>query len=332
MEQATQRVRSAARRVKEPLTALLHHVSEEALYVAFMELRRTAAVGVDRRTWHDYEEKLGENLQLLYGKIHRGAYRGLPIRRVNIPKPDGGTRPLGVMALEDKIVQKAMVDRVLTPIYEELFLGFSYGFRPGKGAHRALDALAYGIRHRKINWILEADIVSYFDSVDRRKLIEFLEKRIGDKRVIRLIHRWFKAGVIEDGAWTDSGEGTVQGAIISPILSNIYLHYVLDMWFQQWRKKATGDVILARYADDYVVGFQHKEEAESFLRDLKERFQEFSLELHPDKTRLLEFGRLAAATRSRRNQGRPETFDFLGFTHFCAKTRKGGGSDWGVNL
>lgn len=323
VEQATQRVRSAAKRVEKPLIALLHHVSTEALYVAFMELRRGAAVGVDRQTWCGYEENLLENLQDLYERIHRGAYRGLPIRRVHIPKPDGGTRPLGVMALEDKIVQKAVVDRILTPIYEEVFLGFNYGFRPGRGAHPALDALAYGIKHRKINWILDADIQAYFDTIDRRKLVEFLEKRIGDKRVLRLIQRWLKSGVLEDGTWSDSGVGTVQGAIISPILSNIYLHYVLDMWFQQWRKRARGDVILVRYADDYVVGFQHKEEAENFLRDLKERFKEYCLELHPDKTRLIKFGRYAVADMSRRNQGKPETFNFLGFTHFCTKTRKG---------
>ena len=250
VEQATQRVRLAAGREKKPLIALLHHVSVAALYIAFIELKKNSAVGVDRVTWHEYEENLLENLQALYEKIHRGAYRGLPIRRVNIPKPDGGTRPLGVMALEDKIVQKAVVDRVLTPIYEEEFLGFSYGFRPGQGAHVALDALAYGIRHRNVNWILDADILAYFDSIDRKELVKFLEKRIGDKRVIRLIHRWFKAGVLEDGTWSDSGAGTAQGAVISPILSNIYLHYVLDKWFHQWRRQAKGDVIMVRYADD----------------------------------------------------------------------------------
>ena len=322
VSQAAERVRLAAGRKDGQMTALLHHVSADALMVAYLNLKREASAGVDRITWREYGENLEENLKELHQRVHSNAYRASPVLRVEIPKSDGGTRPLGVTALEDKIVQKTVVDSILSHIYEEHFLGLSYGFRPGRGAHDALDALAYGIERKKVNWILDADIKSYFDSVDRKTLVLFLEHLIGDKRIIRLIQKWLKSGVMLKDTLTDTGRGTPQGSCISPMLSNIYLHYVLDLWFQKWRKdKAKGDVIMVRYADDFVVGFQHKSEAESFLKDLKFRFKKFSLELHPEKTRLVEFGQLAEVNRRQRGQGRPETFKFLGFTHFCTTTR-----------
>ena len=275
--------------------------------------------------WSEYEAGLDERLLDLHDRVHSGAYRALPSRRVEIPKPDGGTRPLGIAALEDKIVQKAIVDVILTPIYEPEFLGFSYGFRPGRGAHNALDALAFGIERRKVNWIIDADIRAFFDRLSRDHLLRFLEHRIGDPRVLRLITKWLNAGVMEDDEWKDDLQGTPQGAVVSPILANVYLHYVLDLWFQQkWRaRKATGDTIIVRYADDFVVGCQRKADAEQFLRDLKERLGDFALDLHPDKTRLIEFGRFALVDRRARGERRPETFDFLGFTHYCKKQRNG---------
>ena len=280
---------------------------------------------MDGVTWHEYGNGLEERLLDLHDRVHSGAYRALPSRRVEIPKPDGGTRPLGIAALEDKIVQKAVAETLLLPIFEPEFLGFSYGFRPGRGAHDALDALAFGIERRRVNWIVDADIRSYFDRIDRNWLVRFLEHRIGDRRVIRLIIKWLNAGVMEEGEWRDDLRGTPQGAIVSPILANIYLHYVLDLWFQRkWRTRiARGDTIIVRYADDFVVGFQHKRDAERFLSDLKGRLALFSLELHPDKTRLLEFGKFATANRRARGERRPETFDFLGFTHYCRTQRNG---------
>ena len=280
---------------------------------------------MDGVTWEGYEEGLEERLLDLNDRVHRGAYRAKPSRRVEIPKPDGGTRPLGIAALEDKIVQKAVVGLILEPIYEPEFLGFSYGFRPGRGAHDALDALAYCIDKREVNWIVDADIQKFFDRIDRGWMTRFLEHRIGDRRVIRLITKWLNAGVMEDGEWKDDMRGTPQGAVISPVLANIYLHYVLDLWFhKRWRvRKAKGEAVIVRYADDYVVGFQCKEDAEQYLTDMRERLSEFGLNLHPDKTRLIEFGRHAAENRKERGERRPETFDFLGFTHYCGKTRKG---------
>ena len=322
MSQAVAWIRQAVtRKPQEKLTALLHHVTIDALTWAFFELKKDASAGVDGMTWGAYEEGLEERLLDLHGRVHSGAYRARPSRRVEIPKPDGGTRPLGIAALEDKIVQKAVVEVILTPIYEPDFLGFSYGFRPGRGAHDALDALAFGIERRKVNWIVDCDIRGFFDNVSRGWLVRFLEDRIGDKRVIRLIAKWLNAGVMEDGEWRDNLRGTPQGAVASPILANIYLHYVLDLWFQRkWRTRvATGETIIVRYSDDFVVGFQRKQDAERFLHDLKERLGQFELELHPDKTRLIEFGRFAMADRRARGERRPETFDFLGFTHYCRK-------------
>ena len=327
MPSGAERIRQAARRKpKEKLTALLHHLTPETLGAAYDALKREAAPGVDGMSWEEYEQGRDEQrLRDLHGRVHRGAYRAKPVRRVNIPKPDGGERPLGVAALEDKILQRAMVDNILTPIYETEFIGFSYGFGPGRGAHDALDALAYGIMRRKINWIVDADIRQYFDRIDREWMIRFLEVRIGDRRVLRLIQKWLNAGVMEAGKQTDSGQGTPQGAVVSPILANVYLHYALDLWYaKKWRPQETeGDAIIVRYADDFVTGFQHRNDAERFLQDLRARLAGFGLELHPEKTRLLEFGRFAAESRRRNGQGKPETFEFLGFTHYCGSTRAG---------
>jgi RNA-directed DNA polymerase len=324
VSQALERVRKAARqRKKEKFTALLHHINVETLEVAFYALKRKAAPGVDGVTWQEYEADLELRLIDLYGRIHRGAYRPQPSRRTYIPKANGRQRPLAIAALEDKIVQGATV-MVLNAIYEEDFLGFSYGFRPRKGAHDALDALAVGITTRKVNYILDADIRSFFDSVSQEWLVRFVEHRIGDKRIIRLIQKWLKAGILEDGAVTVSDRGTGQGSVASPLLANIYLHYVFDLWAERWRRReAAGDMIVVRYADDLVLGFQHESDARRFLDAMRARFEEFALQLHPDKTRLIEFGRHAAAGRKKRGLGKPETFDFLGFTHICGRCRRG---------
>ena len=322
--QGLERVRQAAKaRKKEKFTALLHHVTVELLRESFYALKRKAAPGVDGLTWPDYEMELEDNLQDLHARVHRGAYRALPVRRRYIPKPGGKQRPLGIAALEDKIVQRAVV-AVLNAIYEEDFLGFSYGFRPGRSQHDALDALAVGICNTPVNWILDADIRSFFDSVSQQWLIRFLEHRIGDQRIIRLVRKWLKAGVLEDGEWSVSEEGTPQGAVASPLLANVYLHYVFDLWAERWRRReAQGNVIIVRYADDIVVGFQHEDDARRFWEAMRLRFEQFSLALHPDKTRLLEFGRYAAANRMQRGLGKPETFTFLGFIFICGKSRRG---------
>ena len=322
--QGLERVRQAAKaRKKEKFTSLLHHVTVELLRESFYALKRKAAPGVDGLRWPDYEMELEDNLQDLHARVHRGAYRALPVRRRYIPKPGGKQRPLGIAALEDKIVQRAVV-AVLNAIYEEDFLGFSYGFRPGRSQHDALDALAVGICNTPVSWILDADIRSFFDSVSQQWLIRFLEHRIGDQRIIRLVRKWLKAGVLEDGEWSVSEEGTPQGAVASPLLANVYLHYVFDLWAERWRRReAQGNVIIVRYADDIVVGFQHEADARRFWEAMRLRFEQFSLALHPDKTRLLEFGRYAAANRMQRGLGKPETFTFLGFIFICGKSRRG---------
>jgi group II intron reverse transcriptase/maturase len=301
----------------------LHHVTVDRLREAYRAISPNAAPGIDGVTWRAYGQDLEDNLRDLHQRVQRGAFRAVPVRRVFIPKTDGRLRPLGVASLEDKIVQRALVE-VLNPIYEQDFLGFSYGFRPGRGPHDALDALATGIKRKKVNFVLDADIRDFFTSLDQRHLERFLEHRIGDARVLRLIGKWLRAGVIKDGEWSATEDGAAQGASISPLLSNVYLHYVFDLWAAQWRRRhARGEMIIVRFADDYVAGFEFREEAERFLADLRDRFAQFSLELQPDKTRLIEFGRYAARDRARRGERRPETFDFLGFTHQCAKTRKG---------
>jgi RNA-directed DNA polymerase len=324
VSQALERVRKAARqRKKEKFTALLHHISAEILEVAFYALKRRAAPGVDGMTWQEYEADLECRLIDLHGRIHCGAYRPQPSRRTYIPKANGQLRPLAIAALEDKIVQGAAV-MVLNAIYEEDFLGFSYGFRPGRGTHDALDALSVAITKRKVNYILDADIRSFFDSVSQEWLVRFAEHRIGDKRIIRLIRKWLRAGILEDGAVTVSDRGTGQGSVASPLLANIYLHYVFDLWAERWRRhEATGDMIVVRYADDVVLGFQHENDARRFLDAMRARFEEFALQLHPDKTRLIEFGRHAAVRRERRGLGKPETFNFLGFTFICGRSRQG---------
>lgn len=323
---ALERVRQAARRDRTmQFTALLHHVySLETLRAAYFSLKREAAPGVDGETWRHYGEALEEHLRDLSDRLKRGAYRAKPVRRVYIPKADGRQRPLGVTALEDKLVQRATVE-VLNAIYETDFLGFSYGFRPGRGQHNALDALYTGLLTRKVNWVLDVDIRGFFDAIDHGWLVKFIEHRIADRRVVRLIQKWLNAGVLEDGKRMRVEEGTPQGGSASPLLANIYLHYVFDLWVQAWRQKhACGDIIVVRFADDIVLGFQNKSDAERFWKELAKRFGKFRLELHPEKTRLLEFGPFAAENRKRLGQGKPETFNFLGFTHICGKKRSNG--------
>jgi group II intron reverse transcriptase/maturase len=317
-------IRQAARRDRKVrFTALLHHVTPQLLESSFFALKHEAVPGVDGVTWRQYGEGLEDRLADLHGRIHRGAYRAQPSKRAWILKADGRQRPLGIAALEDKVVQRA-VKTVLEQIYEEDFVGFSYGFRPGRGGHNALDALWVGIKKRKVNWVLDADIRGFFDAIDHEWMLKFLEHRIADRRILRLICKWLTAGVSEDGTWSRTTVGTPQGSVISPLLANVFLHYVFDLWVQQWRKtSAVGDVIVVRYADDFVLGFQHRNEAERFLRDLRSRFAKFGLELHPEKTRLIEFGRFADENRRQRGEGKPETFDFLGFTHYCGTTRQG---------
>jgi RNA-directed DNA polymerase len=323
---AQARIRGAVNRnPTEPLTALLHHVTIDVLRAGFFSLKKAAAPGIDGVLWEDYAGDLENNLESLHERVHTGAYRALASRRRYISKADGRLRPLGIASLEDKIVQAAVV-AVLTPIYEAKFLGFSYGFRPGRGQHDALDALAFGLGKRRINWVLDADIRSFFDTISHDWLIRFLEHRIRDRRIVRLIRKWLTAGVLEEGRWIETGGGTPQGAVISPFLANVYLHYVYDLWVRQWRQRhATGQMIIIRYADDTIVGFEHSQDAERFLLELSTRFAQFGLGLHPDKTRLIEFGRHAVASRRARGLGKPQTFDFLGFTHYCATRRSGGG-------
>ena len=323
---ALERIRQAASKDKEMrFTALSHHIdAPEALRTAYLYLKREAAPGVDGETWRHYGEDLEINLQALSHRLKQGAYRAMPVRRVYIPKADGRLRPLGVTALEDKIVQRAAVE-VMNAVYETDFLGFSYGFRPKRSQHNALDALYTGLLTKKVNWVLDLDIHGFFDTISHEWLVKFIEHRIADRRVVRLIQKWMNAGVLEDGKRIRMEEGTPQGGSASPLLANIYLHYAFDLWAQAWRRKpAHGDVIVVRYADDIVVGFQSETDAKQFLAELTERFRKFSLELHPDKTRLLEFGRFAARNREQRGEGKPETFAFLGFTHICGKTRSHG--------
>src|SRR6201981_2680574 len=318
-------VREAAKQERKTrFTALLHHVTVALLLDSFYALKRDAAPGVDRVTWKEYETDLDKRLEDLHSRVHRGTYRAKPSKRAYIPKADGRQRPLGIAALEDKIVQHA-VGTVLSQIYEEDFLGFSYGFRPGRSQHDALDALWMGIMRKKVNWVLDADFRDFFGAISHEWRVKFLKHRIADRRILRLIKKWLRAGVSEDGEWSKTEVGTPQGAVISPLLGNVYLHYVFDLWVQHWRKhRATGEVIVVRYADDSVLGFQHRADAECFLQEWNERLQKFGLELHPDKTRLIEFGRFAAVSRKKHGEGKPETFNFLGFTHICGQAWKNG--------
>ena len=317
-------VRQAAQRDRKlRFTSLLHHITPELLRASFFDLKKQAAPGVDDETWHDYATDFERRIDDLHGRIQSGTYRAKPSKRSYIPKPDGKRRPLGIVALEDKIVQQA-ARTVLECIYETDFLGFSYGFRPGRSQHQALDALYVGIMKRKVNWIIDADIRGFFDNISHEWLLKFLEHRIADRRMLRLLKKWLRAGVSEDGEWSPTKVGTPQGAVISPLLANVFLHYVLDLWINDWRKRrARGEVIIVRYADDFVIGFREESDARRCLAELRERFAKFQLELHPEKTRLIEFGRYAEERRAKRGNGPPETFDFLGFTHISGKTRGG---------
>jgi len=325
LQHALERIRTAAVRDKEMrFTTLWHHVYDvNRLRQAYHALKRDAAAGVDGQTWKHYGEDLEEQLRDLSARLRRGAYRAKPVQRVYIPKADGRQRPIGIPVLEDKLVQRAATE-VLSAVYETDYKGFSYGFRPGRSAHDALNALSVGITRKKVNWVLDADIRGFFDAIDHGWLMKFVEHRIADQRVLRHVKKWLNAGVLEDGQWERVDEGTPQGGSISPLLANIYLHYVFDLWADHWRRtRANGDVIIVRYADDIVVGFQSRSDAERFRDELRERFVKFNLELHAEKTRLLEFGRFAAERRQKRGEGKPATFDFLGFTHICGKTRPG---------
>src|ERR1700685_1429187 len=320
MSQGLDGVRKAAReRRQERFTSLLHHLNVDLLRDSFYALQRRAAPGVDGVTWQEYETGLEDRLIDLHGRVHRGAYRAQPSRRVYIPKADGRQRPLGSAAVEDKPLQQAVVT-ILNQIYEVDFKGFSYGFRPGRSPHQALDALTAGIQWKRVNWVLDADIRGFFDNMGHEWTTKFIEHRVADRRIHRLIQKWLKAGVSEEGQWSETEVGTPQGAVVSPLLANVYLHYVFDLWVEVWRKKmAKGDVIVVRYADDLVLGFQHRTGAERFLREFRDRLAKFGLELHADKKRLIQFGRFAARNRKQRGEGKPETFTFLGFTHFCGQ-------------
>lgn len=323
VSQGLQGVRERARRNKqERFTALLHHVTPALLRESFYALKRKAAPGVDGVTWEEYATGLEDRLEDLHGRVHRGAYRAQPSKRRWIPKANGKQRPLGIAALEDKIVQQAVVT-VLNVIYEEDFRGFSYGFRPGRSQHMALDALYVAIKRKRVNWILDLDLKSFFDNIPRDKLVQLVENRIADPRILRLIQKWLTAGVMEDGVWSETEAGTPQGAVISPLLSNVYLHYVLDQWTDQWRQAARGEITIVRYADDAILGFEHQDEAERYLRELKAHLSEYGLELNEDKTRLIRFGRFARQNRAERGEGKPEAFTFLGFQHICGKNRLG---------
>src|SRR6266536_2468485 len=321
---ALERVREVARTDKEArFTALLHHVTLGRLWQAYRAIRPQAAPGVDGVTWADYGQNLEGNLRDLHARVQSGRYRAKPSRRVYIPKADGRQRPLGIASLEDKIVQRAVVE-VLNAVFEVDFRGFSYGFRPGRGPHHALDALAVAITRKRVNWVLDADIRDFFGQLDHSWLRRFLGHRIADKRILRLIDKWLAAGVVEDGQWSQAMDGAPQGASASPLLANVYLHHVFDLWADWWRRRhARGDVIIVRFADDITIGFEYEEDAQRFLTALRERFAKFGLELHPDKTRLIEFGRRAARDRAARGLGKPETFAFLGFTHICGKSKSG---------
>jgi RNA-directed DNA polymerase len=329
VSQGRHAVRQVARERKQgKFTALLHHLTVELLRDSFFALKRNAAPGVDGVMWHEYEDGLADRLTELHSRVHRGAYRAQPSRRVYIPKADGRQRPLGVAALEDKIVQQAVVT-ILNEIYEVDFRGFSYGFRPGRSPHQALDALNVGLQRKRVNWVLDADIRGFYDNLSHEWLVKFLQHRIADRRVLRLIAKWLKAGVSEEGKWSETKVGTPQGAVVSPLLANVYLHYVFDLWVEVWREKvARGDMIVVRYADDLVVGFQHRDDADRFFREFQERLVKFGLEVHPEKTRLIEFGRFAQANRRKRGKGKAETFTFLGFTHYCGTNSSGHFAIW----
>ncbi len=320
-----ERIRHAAKRNrKDQFTSLWHHVYDiMRLRKSFLKLKRKSVAGIDGKTWKEYGTNIEENLKVLSERLRKGTYRALAVKRIYIPKGNGKQRPIGIPALEDKIVQRATVE-MLNAIYEVDFLGFSYGFRPERNQHNALDAVVEAIEGRKVNWVLDVDIRGFFDTIDHEWLIRFVKHRIKDKRVIRHIKKWLNAGIMEDGDWCKAEEGTPQGGSISPLLSNIYLHYVFDLWASSWRNsKASGDTVMVRFADDMVLGFQYKHEAIHFQEKLRRRFRKFNLEVNTEKTSLIEFGRYAEERREERRKGKPETFNFLGFTHICSKSRLG---------
>jgi len=323
MSQGLDGVRKAAKeRKQERFTSLLHHLKVDLLRDSFYVLQRKASPGIDGMTWQEYEIGLEDRLIDLHSRVYRGTYRAQPSRRVYIPKAEGRQRPLGIATVEDKIVQQAVVT-ILNQIYEVDFKGFSYGFRPGRSPHQVPDALTVGIQRKKVNWILDADVLGFFDNLSHEWAVKFIEHRVADRRILRLIRKWLKAGVSEDGQWSETNKGTPQGSVASPLIANVYLHYLFDLWADNWRRKvAKGDVIIVRYADDLVLGFQQRADAVRFLEEFKERLAKFGLELHPDKTRLIEFGRYAARDRKQRGEGKPETVNFLGFTHYCGQRHK----------
>lgn len=326
VQNALARIRHAAKKdKKQRFTALLHHIyGVDMLRESYYGLKRASAAGIDGVTWQHYKENLEDNLQVFSDRLKRGAYRAKAVKRMYIPKADGKQRPLGILVLEDKIVQGATV-LVLNAIYETDILGFSYGYRPQRSQHQCLDALYVGLQTKKVNTVLDADLQGFFDHISHEWLIKFIEHRIADARVVRLIKKWLNAGVLEAGQRYRNEEGTPQGGVISPLLSNIYLHYVFDQWIQQWRiKPGRGDIIVVRWADDLIIGFQRSGIAKHCLRELQTRFKKFSLTLHPNKTRLLEFGPFAIKNRAERGAGKPERFTFLGFDQIVGKKRSNG--------
>jgi len=308
--------------VRSPFTALWHLVTPGYLTKSFRRLRKDAAAGLDQVDWQTYDANSDFYIPVLHKKLHNDAFRACPVRRVWIPKADGKKRPLGIACIEDKIVQRAIMG-ILEAIYEPKFAGFSYGFRPGRGCHDALDAVSAGIVTRNIEYIVDADIKGCFDNIPQDLLMGILREDIADEELLRHIDKFFKAGVLDNGDLQVSDTGVVQGSLISPILANIFLGHVIDKWVNEWRQKLGGDVIFVRYADDFIAGFQYLGDATTFLQHLKKRLADYKMELHPDKTRLIEFGKSAIQNRKRRGEGAPETFDFLGFTHSCRVSRKG---------
>lgn len=319
------RIRNAA---KESSTLrfnnLLHHITPQLLSDAYNNLNKKAAKGIDGETWQSYGQGLVEKVKLLHTKIHTGRYKPCPSKRIWLPKPDGRQRPIGIAVVEDKVVQQALV-WVIESIYEEDFLGFSYGFRPKRHQHKALDALYVALTQRKVSWVIDADIKGFFDNIDHNWMMKFLEHRISDKRALSLVEKMLKAGVSDEGKWSASKVGSPQGSVLSPLLANIYLFYVLDLWINKWREhEARGEIYIVRFADDFVICSQYQDDANRLLKALHVRMKKFNLTLHEEKTRLLEFGRFAKQNRAKRGAGKPETFTFLGFTHICSERRSNG--------
>ena len=324
MSPELKRIAALARQDPElQFTSIAHLLTEEALYQAFQSLRKDASPGVDEVTHQEYQEGVRGRIRDLHERLKSKRYRAKPLRGIEIPKGDGGTRRISIPSLEDKIVQRAVAE-ILNAIYEQDFLECSFGGRPGRGPHDALDEVGRLICGRGVTHVLEADITGYYDSIVRDQLMEMIERRIRDGSILRLIGKWIKIGVITEGRLLHTKTGTGQGQVISPALANIYLHYVLDEWFEKEVKpRLRGEAYVVRYVDDFVIGFQHREDAERVQEVLSKRLGKYGLTLHPEKTRLIEFGRTALERWEKRNGRKPDTFDFLGFTHVCARSRKG---------